>query len=115
MLFCRNLRYGIRTFRKAPGFAFVAVLAVAFGIGVNFRHLHAFSTGWRCGPLAGEEPERSGDGLSDDSRSQEAGDTHGFPGLISLILNTRLIRDQNHVLPPGWRLIALAQVTLGGS
>ena len=52
-----DLRYGMRTFRKNPGFAVVAVLTLALGIGVNsaaFTILNAIA----FAPLPVNDPDR---------------------------------------------------------
>jgi macrolide transport system ATP-binding/permease protein len=51
----QDLRFGIRMFRKAPGFTAVAVLALGLGIGVNTAILSAVN-GFVLRPLPVEKP-----------------------------------------------------------
>jgi macrolide transport system ATP-binding/permease protein len=52
----QDLRFGIRMFRKAPGFTIVAVMALALGIGVNTAILSAVN-GFVLRPLPVDKPE----------------------------------------------------------
>src|ERR1700681_3439763 len=51
----KDIRYGIRKMRKAPGFTAVAVLTLGLGIGVNTAILSAVN-GFALRPLAVEKP-----------------------------------------------------------
>src|SRR4051794_7872151 len=55
--FLREIRYGVRTLRRTPGFAIVAVLVMALGIGANVA-LFTVVRGVLLKPLPFKDPDR---------------------------------------------------------
>ncbi len=105
----QDLRYSVRMFRKAPGFAMVAVLAVAFGIGVNSA-IFTLLNGLALRPL----PVRNSSEVVTVYQTIRgpSRNVHGLRSYLSYP-EYKAYRDQNHVFA-GLAVYALAEVTLGG-
>ena len=56
--FINDARYGIRVLLKTPGFTFVAIVALAIGIGANVT-IFGFANALLLKPMAIGEPERA--------------------------------------------------------
>src|SRR5260370_22522523 len=56
-VFWQNLRYGFRVLAKSPGFAGMAILTLAIGIGAN-TSIFTVLNSVLLGPLPYEEPDR---------------------------------------------------------
>ena len=87
--FWRDLRYGLRTLRKNPGFTAVAVIALALGIGANSAIFSVVNT-VLLRPLPYKDPERLAMVWEDNARS-------GFPRDTPAAANYVDWREQNQV------------------
>jgi predicted permease len=86
-IFLQDLRYGLRTLRRSPGFAAVAVLSIGLGIGVNTA-IFTLMDAVLLKSLPVREPERLVQFLRVNSSGQVA--TFPYP-------EYEKYRDQNHV------------------
>ena len=108
--FLKDVRYSVRMFRQSPGFALVAILALAFGIGVNsaiFTVLNAVAL--RPLPVKDSGAVVS---LSQVFQHIEKRNVHGEQSYFSYS-EYEAYRDQNHVFS-GLTASALAELTAGG-
>ena len=110
-VFLQDLRYSLRMFRKSPGFALVAVLALAFGIGVNsaiFTLLNAIA----LRPLPVYNP---GEVVTVYQMMQglRNRNVHGSKAYLSYA-EYAAYRDQNHIFT-GLAAHASAHLALGGA
>lgn len=106
-----DVRYAIRTLAKSPGFAAVAVLALAFGIGVNsaiFTLLNAITL--RPVPVRDAAEVVT---VYQVSQGQRSRNVHGSRAYLSYP-EYAAYRDQNHVFS-GLSAYAVAPLTLGGT
>ena len=106
----QDLRYCVRLFRKSPGFVFVAVLALGFGIGVNsaiFTLLNAIA----LRPIPVSNP---GEVVTvyQVMRGLRSRNVHGSRAFLSYPEYLEY-RNQNRVFT-GLAAHSVAQVTLGG-
>src|SRR5436309_804476 len=109
--FLTDLRYAARMLSKSPGFTAVAVVALAFGIGVNsaiFTLLNAIAM--RPLPLrhAGEVVT-----MYQTMQGLKSRNVHGSKSYFSYP-EYAAYRDQNQVFS-GLAAYAVAQLTLGGA
>jgi predicted permease len=109
-VFLQDVRYSLRMFGKSPGFALVAVLALAFGIGANsaiFTLLNAIAL--RPLPVrdAGEVVT-----VYQSMQGLRSRNVHGSRAFLSYA-EYAAYRDQNHVFT-GLAAHGSARLTLGG-
>lgn len=83
----QDLRYAMRMMRKAPGFTFVAVLALALGIGVNTAILSTVN-GFVLRPLQVEKPKELVAAFWGRKSEPQVWDNFSYPNYVD-------IRNQN--------------------
>ena len=110
-VFLQDVRYSLRMFGKSPGFALVAVLALAFGIGANsaiFTLLNAIAL--RPLPVrdAGEVVT-----VYQTMQGLRSRNIHGSRAFLSYA-EYAAYRDQNHVFT-GLAAHSAVHLTLGGT
>jgi len=92
--FQQDLRGGLRMLKKSPGFAFVAVLSLALGIGANTAIFTIINAVF-LHPLPVEEPSRLAEVFTRDTLTVDANTNFQLTG--SSLPNYEDYRDQNTV------------------
>ncbi len=102
----RDLRYGIRTLRRTPGFASIAILVIALGIGANVS-LFTVVRGVLLKPLPFKEPDRL---MMLYESNSEKGDLHNMVSggiyaewkrLNTTLSSVALVQDSGYTLSSG--------------
>ncbi len=105
----QDVRYALRQLRRSPGFALVAVLTLALGIGANTT-IFTVVNAVLLRPLPVEDPERLVAVLGTDARNSTA----QLQFLPMSYLNYQDLRDKNEVLT-GMAAFTQAGVNLSGA
>lgn len=98
----QNLRYSLRRLRKSPGFAFIAILSLALGIGANTAIFSLVNT-VLLRPLPVEQPERLVNVYTNLNKGREDS-IFSYP-------NYRDVRDRNDVFT-GFMIYRIAPMSL---
>ena len=106
--FWQDIRYGVRSLLKQPGFAAVAVLTLALGIGANST-IFSFVNGVLLRPLPYHEPERLV--LLDETAPKRGVTSVGvsFPNFLDWREQNRVFEGVAAYIPAGYTLVGAGE------